>query len=145
MVLNWEQGKLYLLTSVTWNNSAKLLQFHHTTFLYFLNLKICVWILWHIKYVKITYQSIIHMLEWGWENYWEWVYSKTSLIQTNLERTLVQIGKSLNHGSPTESVFREVIRWNVICLSRQYNIILKLRLFIIKYIYLSWNVKKKKK
>jgi hypothetical protein len=35
-------------------------------------------------------------------------YSKTSLIW---ERTLVQISESLNYGSATEDMFREVIKW----------------------------------
>jgi hypothetical protein len=44
-------------------------------------------------------------------------YSKTSLIQTNRERTLVQISESPNYRSATENMFREVIKWtSCVCL-----------------------------
>jgi hypothetical protein len=39
------------------------------------------------------------------------IYSKTSLIRTHWERTLVQISESLNYRSATENMFREVIKW----------------------------------
>jgi hypothetical protein len=39
------------------------------------------------------------------------IYSKTSLIRTNWERTLVQISESPNYGSATEHMFRELIKW----------------------------------
>jgi hypothetical protein len=58
-------------------------------------------------------------------------YSKTSLIQTNWEKTLVQISESPNYRSDTENMFREVMM-DFTCLFRQYNFILKLRLQIIK-------------
>jgi hypothetical protein len=38
-------------------------------------------------------------------------YSKTSLIRTNWERTLVQISESPNYRSATENMLREVIKW----------------------------------
>jgi hypothetical protein len=53
------------------------------------------------------------------------IYSKTSLIPTNWERTLVQISESPNYGNATENMFREVIKWTS-RLFRQYNFILKL-------------------
>jgi hypothetical protein len=38
-------------------------------------------------------------------------YSNTSLIETNWERTLVQISVSLNYRSANENMFMEVIKW----------------------------------
>jgi hypothetical protein len=40
-------------------------------------------------------------------------YSKTSLIQTNWEQTLVQINENLNDRSTTENMFREVIKYTL--------------------------------
>jgi hypothetical protein len=42
-------------------------------------------------------------------------YSKTSLIQTNLEQILVQISESLNYRSDGASMFREVMKW-IMCV-----------------------------
>jgi hypothetical protein len=58
--------------------------------------------------------------------------SKTSLIQINWERTLVQISERPNYRSATENMFREVVKWDFTCLFRQHNFILKLRLHIIE-------------
>jgi hypothetical protein len=56
-------------------------------------------------------------------------HSKTSLIRTNWERTLVQISESPNYRSVTENMLREVISiMDFTCLFRQYNFTLKLRL-----------------
>jgi hypothetical protein len=38
------------------------------------------------------------------------IYSKKSVIRTNLEQTLVQISESPNYRSATENMFREVIK-----------------------------------
>jgi hypothetical protein len=38
-------------------------------------------------------------------------YIKTLLIWTNQNQTLVQINKSLNYRSSTESMLREVMKW----------------------------------
>jgi hypothetical protein len=38
-------------------------------------------------------------------------YSKTSLIQNNWERTLVQMSESPNYRSATVNMLREVIKW----------------------------------
>jgi hypothetical protein len=38
-------------------------------------------------------------------------YSKTSLIRTNCERTLVQISESPNSRGVTENMSKEVIKW----------------------------------
>jgi hypothetical protein len=39
------------------------------------------------------------------------MYSRTSLIRTNWERTLIQISESPDYRSATKNVFREVIKW----------------------------------
>jgi hypothetical protein len=39
------------------------------------------------------------------------VYSKTSLIRTNWERTPVQIGEGPNYRSASENMFRDAIKW----------------------------------
>jgi hypothetical protein len=63
------------------------------------------------------------------------MYSKNTLIQTNWEWTLVQI--SPNYRSATENMFKEVIKWTPMCLFRQCNFILELRLHVIKYKHVS--------
>jgi hypothetical protein len=45
------------------------------------------------------------------------VYSKTSIIQTNWEQTLVQINEGPNYRRATESQFREVMKWILYALS----------------------------
>jgi hypothetical protein len=58
--------------------------------------------------------------------------SVVQTVQTNWERSLIQIAESPNYVSATENMFGEVIKWASCVFFRQYNFILKLRLHTIK-------------
>jgi hypothetical protein len=64
-------------------------------------------------------------------------YSKTSLIWTNWEQTLVQISESLNYRSATENMFREFIKWTSHVLLSNITVLFSLCNFFFSEILVS--------